>query len=64
VAQLPDGSDVYEVDYILAKQGSGRRCRYLVKWKGFGQWESTWEPTGNLTDAKQKIREYEERMRE
>jgi hypothetical protein len=46
----------------MAKQGSGRRCRYLVKWKGFGEWESTWEPTENLTDAQQKIREYEEKM--
>jgi hypothetical protein len=64
VAKLADGSDVYEVEYILAAQGAGRRRRYLVKWKGFGEWESTWEPTGNLTDAQQKIREYEERMRE
>jgi hypothetical protein len=64
VAQLQDGSEVYEVDYILAQQGHGRRRRYLVKWKGFGEWEATWEPIGNLSGAQRKIREFEERRQE
>ena len=64
VAKLADGSEEYEVEYILAAQGAGRRRRYLVKWKGYGEWEATWEPKDNLSGAQRKIREFEERKQE
>jgi hypothetical protein len=64
VVKLADGSEVYEVEYILAAQGAGQRRRYLVKWKGFGEWEATWEPKDNLSGAKRKIQEFEQRRQE
>lgn len=63
---LPDGIEEYEVECILNKRTIrvGRSSRpvtqYLIKWKGYPDHESTWEPLANLDHAQEAIREYEQ----
>ena len=56
---LNTGQPAWEVEHILAKRtrGSGRRrhIEYLVKWKGYNEWENTWEPITNLSQAQESI---------
>ena len=57
---LEDGAAVFEVESILAKRGNGRRrVEYLVKWRGYPLWESTWEPVSSLSQATQAVRSFE-----
>jgi hypothetical protein len=42
------GKPAWEVESILDKQSKGKKTKYLVKWKGYPVWESTWEPVGML----------------
>lgn len=51
-------SDRYEVDYILAQRGTGRNLQYLVKWRGFPEDQSTWEPAANLDQCPAIIRSW------
>lgn len=62
---LPDDSGEYEVEDILDMRV---RCRgrlssteYLVKWRGYGLAESTWEPVSNLTNCPEVLSAFEER---
>lgn len=48
--------EVYELEELLETRKNGRRNEYLVKWKGFGAENNTWEPTGNLPAAIVKVR--------
>jgi len=48
---LVDGEEEYEVD----KKGKWR-IEYHVQWKGYE--EPTWEPSENLSHAKELIRDY------
>jgi hypothetical protein len=54
-----DGGEVYEVERILSSRGSGARARFLVKWKGYPDWEATWEPRAALRQAKEALEEFE-----
>ena len=38
------GKPAWEVESILDKRRKGKKTEYLVKWKGYPSWESTWEP--------------------
>ncbi|KAL1914579.1 uncharacterized protein VTP21DRAFT_8204 [Calcarisporiella thermophila] len=53
----------YEVEYILDKRtrkfGRHERTEYLIKWTGYDETESTWEPLPNLGNAQRAIEEYE-----
>ena len=53
----------FEVERVLGKrQGRGRAgAQYLVRWKGYGAHEDTWEPASHLANAKEKIAEFEAR---
>jgi len=65
--QLEEDAPEYEVEQILDKKyifkgrGDAKRriVRYLVKWKGVPDEESTWEPIAHLTGCKDLIREFE-----
>ena len=37
------GAEIYEVDKIIAKRGTGTRTQYLILWKGYPLESSTWE---------------------
>jgi hypothetical protein len=45
----------YEVEKVIGSRKHHNRREYLVKWKGYGDHENSWEPTANLTNAKELI---------
>ena len=54
-----DESGEYEVDDILDHRSRGRgRTEYLVKWRGYSVFESTWEPEANLTNCARTLAMY------
>ena len=54
-----DGTSHFEVESILASRGRGNRKQYLVHWKGYPLWESTWESSRALQQAPDAIRAFE-----
>ena len=44
----PAGDAEFHVERILAQRRVGRRMQYLVKWKGYPNEDSSWEPRANL----------------
>ncbi|KIM69165.1 hypothetical protein SCLCIDRAFT_79127, partial [Scleroderma citrinum Foug A] len=41
----------YEVDYIVASRIYRHQLQYLVHWKGYKEYERTWEPASNVKNA-------------
>lgn len=58
---MEDGHEEFEVEEILDKRRRGRGVQYLVKWKGYPDYEASWEPLRNLTNALEAIEEFEAR---
>jgi transposase InsO family protein len=56
---IVEGEKEYEVEKILDKRVHRRRTEYLVKWRGYDQFESTWLPAKELTHAKEALQEFE-----
>ena len=59
---LENGAEVFEVESVIAKRGSGARIEYLVKWLGYPHWESTWEKPSSLQEARDAIDEFENQL--
>ena len=59
------GQAEFEVERIIDKRtrriGRLNQPEYLVKWKGYDNYENTWEPISNLSRARRLVREFEER---
>ena len=49
----------YEIEKIIGKRIIKGIIEYKVKWLGYDESQSTWEPIGHLINAKEAIREYE-----
>lgn len=59
-----DGAEMFEVDKLLAVRGVGRRLEYLVRWKGYPDWEATWQPAKELQQtAAEAIADWEADVR-
>src|SRR5882757_6989916 len=57
--ELVEGQSEYEVEHIIKSDvRKNGRLMYLVKWKGYPDSDNTWEPTGHLKHAQEKIDEY------
>jgi len=56
--EVIDGADEYEVEAILNRQTHQQKTQYLVKWKGYHESESTWEPEQNLMNSTAVIAEF------
>ena len=53
-----DGNEEYEVETILDSRLYRGKLQYLVRWKGYGPEENSWEPESNLTKAKATINKF------
>ena len=42
----------YEVGHVVDVRKKGQHMEYLIHWKGYTEEDRTWEPKGNLGDAK------------
>jgi hypothetical protein len=52
----------YEVEEILDKRTRRHKTEYLVSWKNYPDYESTWEPETHLQNARHKIALYEQKQ--
>ncbi|GLV34311.1 Polycomb [Carabus blaptoides fortunei] len=52
VMELPMGDRVYAAERIMKKRMRRGKAEYLVKWKGWSQKHSTWEPEENILDVR------------
>ena len=61
-----EGVDAYEVGKIIDKRyypaGSQIRVQYLVRWKGYGPEDDTWQSRNSLRHARQAIQDYEDKV--
>jgi hypothetical protein len=48
----------YEVEKIITHRKKGRDVQYLVRWKGYGPEDDTWEPERNLRNASNILQQY------
>ena len=55
------GEAEYEVEEILDSRVKNGRLEYFIQWKGYGISERTWEPSSNVKNAPQKVREFHRR---
>ena len=53
------GQEKYEVEAILDKKVKWNGIQYRVKWKGYEK--TTWEPTSNLRQARDAVKDFERR---
>ncbi|CCO33385.1 hypothetical protein BN14_07460 [Rhizoctonia solani AG-1 IB] len=58
-----DGEEEYKVEGIMDLRETKGKWEYLIKWKGYGPEESTWEPKANLKNAAKHLKKYEEILR-
>jgi hypothetical protein len=54
---IMDRQEEYEVEAILAHK-KNRGIKYLVRWKGYGSLDNTWEPASNLKNTQQILDKY------
>ena len=51
VADVPEFEVEDILDVRVINRGRHRRQDFLVKWQGYGIFDSTWEPESNLTNC-------------
>jgi len=57
----PELKEEFEVEDILAHRKCHHRQEYLIRWKGYGKEDDTWEPEENLTHSKEMLEQYKRR---
>ena len=62
IPELIEGEEEYEVDHIVRhKRNNKGQLSYLIRWKGYGPEEDSWENKTNLRHAKETLDEYKRR---
>lgn len=60
--RLKGDDRIYEVDDIIGSRLRKGKREYLIKWKGYGDEENTYEPSKNI--PRELIKEFREKQRE
>ncbi|XP_013418501.1 chromodomain Y-like protein [Lingula anatina] len=55
---MSSDEEIFEVDEILDERKRGNTTQYLVRWKGFGPSEDSWEPRKNLGNCTEALEVY------
>ena len=58
---IVDGEEEYEVEEILDSRIYRKKLQYLVKWKGYGYGENTWEPAAKFDHASEVVDDFHEK---
>ncbi|CCO31577.1 hypothetical protein RSOLAG1IB_10868 [Rhizoctonia solani AG-1 IB] len=59
-----DREEEDEAEGIMNSRESKGKWEYLIKWKGYGPEESTWEPKANLKNAAKHLKKYKKILRQ
>ncbi|TIC91053.1 Transposon Tf2-6 polyprotein [Colletotrichum higginsianum] len=51
----------YEVERIIDHRNENGHDEYLIKWKGYGHEDNSWEPVKNLQHSQQALQQYHEK---
>lgn len=54
----PEEKEIFELDKILKYKKKGKGFKYLVSWKGYEWYDSSWEPEANLKGCSTILTEY------
>ena len=57
-AVTKDDDTEFEVERILDHRTRRHKTEYLVKWKGYPDYDATWEPADHLVNAEEIVKEY------
>jgi transposase InsO family protein len=61
---LVDNEEEYEVDFIVRHKKNNRgQLLFLIRWKGYGPEDDSWESATNLKHAKETLDEYKKRKK-
>jgi hypothetical protein len=58
-----EGEAEYVVESILRSKKVGRGLHYLVKWKGYGHSENTWENRDTMADTA-ALKDFEDKQKQ
>ncbi|CDO69613.1 hypothetical protein BN946_scf184851.g1 [Trametes cinnabarina] len=56
-----DGHEDFKVEAVLDSRRYRQQLQYLVRWKGYGPEDDSWEPVSNLANSRELIKEFHER---
>ena len=61
--EASEGEDVFEVEAILDSRSRLGRRQYLVKWRGYGAHQATWQSAADVAGAAELVQGFEEQQR-
>jgi hypothetical protein len=53
-----EGEEEYEVERILNSRKVGRQLQYLIRWKGYGPEEDTWQLKADVPNAPKLVQRF------
>ena len=56
---MVESGEEYEIEKIINKRVSRNKVQYLVKWKGYSDFDSQWLDIQQLDNAREAIMDFE-----